>query len=132
VEERSYGQEFSDSAFNFNLKGDFDVYRHVLRGVVHLWSSRSSAPKDRKESADFACGPKWSGCPHQADVWHLTGFPGNSNSSKERSMFHAVLLTIIWVGFGMWGIRKLLGQNPTVSKAASRGVASLISRLFGL
>ncbi len=47
-------------------------------------------------------------------------------------MFHAVLLTIIWVGFGMWGIRKLLGQNPTVSKAASRGVASLISRLFGL
>lgn len=26
-------------------------------------------------------------------------------------MFHAVLLTIIWISFGMWGVRKLLRGN---------------------
>ena len=36
------------------------------------------------------------------------------------------------IGFGSWGIGKLLKQNPKVKRAATNGVVSLIARLFGV
>jgi hypothetical protein len=46
-------------------------------------------------------------------------------------MVHALLAVIIVWGFGCWGIRKLLRENPKAGKAASDGAASLITRIFG-
>ncbi len=36
---------------------------------------------------------------------------------------------ILW-GFGCWGIRKLLRQNPKVNDAVTDGVVSGINRMF--
>jgi hypothetical protein len=34
------------------------------------------------------------------------------------------------IGFGSWGIRKLLRENPTTGRLAKRGVMSLIKRFL--
>lgn len=44
--------------------------------------------------------------------------------------FNGMLVCIIWFGFGIWGIRKLLNQNPRVKDAATSGVVGLIKRLL--
>ena len=41
-----------------------------------------------------------------------------------------ILILIIWFGFGMWGIRKLLNQNPKVKNAVTDGIVSRIVRFF--
>jgi hypothetical protein len=45
-------------------------------------------------------------------------------------LFHGFLLIASLIGFGSWGIGKLLNKNPKVKDAAANGVVSLIARLF--
>ena len=44
--------------------------------------------------------------------------------------FRGMLVCIMLFGFGMWGIRKLLRENPMAGRLATRGVMGLIKRFF--
>jgi hypothetical protein len=46
------------------------------------------------------------------------------------AIFRAMCLLVVVFGFGMWGIRKLLHQNPKVKDAVTDGVVSRIVRFF--
>jgi flagellar biogenesis protein FliO len=41
-----------------------------------------------------------------------------------------ILLMVILIGFGSWGIRKFLNQNPKVKGAITDGIVSRITRFF--
>jgi hypothetical protein len=45
-------------------------------------------------------------------------------------LFNGFLLTSSLIGFGAWGIGKLLNKNPEVKKAATNGVVSLVTRFL--
>ncbi len=44
--------------------------------------------------------------------------------------FRGICLLVMVFGFGMWGIRKLLRENPKTKDAIESGIVNRINRMF--